>query len=319
MESIERTLTEVPDWFFTFAHHYIFMEKPELSVGICAYNEEKNIGELLKQILGARLESAQLREVLVVSSGSTDRTDEIVRNASKQDARIKLLQEEKRKGKTSAVNLISKHAEGDIIVLSGADILLEGDVLEKLVARFADQDIGMAGARPVPVNDRSTLCGFCSHLLWEMHHRISLESPKCGEFIAFRNRGYIIPEGIGADEAFLESCFTKEGDMLAYVPEAIVRNRGPGTIQDYITQRRRIHAQHMHLRRETGYAVSSSKPIILARALCSSIKLDARSLLFLPIAVALEAFSVMLGAYDLHLGKNQHSVWEVAKSTKEIP
>ena len=52
----------------------------DISVGIMAFNEEKNIGRLLKAILSQKLNQIKITEIIVVSDGSTDKTDEIVKN-----------------------------------------------------------------------------------------------------------------------------------------------------------------------------------------------------------------------------------------------
>ena len=48
------------------------------TVGVFAHNEEANIGQLLEIMLQQELEQVEIREIIVVSSGSTDQTDEIV-------------------------------------------------------------------------------------------------------------------------------------------------------------------------------------------------------------------------------------------------
>jgi biofilm PGA synthesis N-glycosyltransferase PgaC len=57
----------------------------------------------------------------VVSSGSTDRTDEIVQKLAEKDARIKLISEKERKGKAHALNLLLRKAKGEILVVVSAD------------------------------------------------------------------------------------------------------------------------------------------------------------------------------------------------------
>jgi biofilm PGA synthesis N-glycosyltransferase PgaC len=74
------------------------MGKPGLTVGICAYNEEKNLGKLLAQTLAQKLGHAYIKEIFVVSSASTDKTDEIVGRFMKADPRVKLLIEPERRG-----------------------------------------------------------------------------------------------------------------------------------------------------------------------------------------------------------------------------
>ena len=48
------------------------MNKIICSIGICVYNEEKNIGQLLESILRQKLKKVQIDEILLIASGSTD-------------------------------------------------------------------------------------------------------------------------------------------------------------------------------------------------------------------------------------------------------
>ena len=43
------------------------------------------------------------------------------------------------------------------------------------------------------------------------------------------------------------------GYEIRYVPEAVVHNKGPETVGDFIRQRRRIAAGHLHLLKSQGY------------------------------------------------------------------
>jgi glycosyltransferase involved in cell wall biosynthesis len=294
------------------------MKMPQLSVGVCAYNEAKNLEAMVSQLLSQKLRKAVLKEVIIVSSGSTDGTDGIAKKLASGDRRVIFLREQRRNGKVSAVNMVLDRAKGDIVFISGADLRLEDDTLDRMVAKFSDAKIGMVGARPVPVNDKNTLFGFCSHLVWGLHHYISLSSPKCGELIAIRNNGYVIPKDTTVDEAYLEWVLKKDGYSLAYADDAIVHNRGPDNFGDYITQRRRIHAHHLRLKRSTGYDVSTTDFPTVLGAFLSTLEPDPKALLFSGIAVALEGLSSLLGAYDIYIRNEGHQCWEVAKSTKEV-
>ena len=53
----------------------------DVSIGIMAYNEEKNIGNLLKTLLKQNL--SFVKEIIVVNSGSTDKTAKIVKKFTK--------------------------------------------------------------------------------------------------------------------------------------------------------------------------------------------------------------------------------------------
>ena len=80
------------------------------SVGVMAYNEEQNISKLLEALTTQRLDNVEIGEIFVVSSGSTDRTDDIVRDWADRDARVTLIRQESRRGKASAINLFLEAA-----------------------------------------------------------------------------------------------------------------------------------------------------------------------------------------------------------------
>ncbi|MEZ4516212.1 MAG: glycosyltransferase [Chloroflexota bacterium] len=52
------------------------------SIGIMAYNEEANICRLLDRLLHQRLTTVEIAEIIVAASGCTDRTEDIVREAT---------------------------------------------------------------------------------------------------------------------------------------------------------------------------------------------------------------------------------------------
>ena len=74
------------------------------SMGIMAYNEEANIGRLLEAVTTQKFKEVALTEIVVVASGCTDNTEAVVLEWAKRDARIRLISQEKRMGKASAIN-----------------------------------------------------------------------------------------------------------------------------------------------------------------------------------------------------------------------
>ena len=99
--------------------------------------------------------------------------------------------------------------------------------------------------------------GFTAHLLWDLHHQINLRSFKAGEMIAFRKIFERIPYYTSVDEASIEPVTRGQGYEVRYVPTAVVYNKGPLTVGDFLRQRRRIYAGHLALRHALGYRVST--------------------------------------------------------------
>ena len=287
------------------------------AIGITAHNEEANIGKLLQRIEEQQLETVELREIIVVISGCTDNTEGIVREFASRDSRIKLLIQEKREGKASAINLFLRHATEKMLLLSSADLLPELDTVEKLVAPLVDPEMGMTSCRPVPVNDPTTFMGFAAHLLWDLHHHINLNGFKAGEMTAFRKVFERIPYHTAVDEASVEPLIRGQGYRVLYVPEAVVYNKGPETVADFLRQRRRIYAGHLDVKDILGYAVSTMSGLKILGLLLRNLDWRPKQFVWTWFVVALEVYGRFLGRRDYKAERN-HTVWEIATTTKQL-
>jgi cellulose synthase/poly-beta-1,6-N-acetylglucosamine synthase-like glycosyltransferase len=287
------------------------------SIGIMAYNEAANIGRLLEAVTTQLLTTVEIAEVVVVASGCTDDTEAIVREWEAKDQRIRLLSQNRREGKASAINLFLASARESVLVLCSGDLVPARHAIEKLVAPFADSEVGMTSSRPVPVNDDEKFMGFAAHLLWGLHHHINLISFKAGEMIALRKIFTRIPYHTAVDEASIEPVIRGQGYKVQYVPEAIVYNKGPETLSDFLKQRRRIYAGHLAIRDLLGYGVSTLSGTRILPILLRNLEWHPKRLAWTGAVVGLEAYSRLLGARD-HRAKRDHSVWEIAETTKRL-
>ena len=293
-------------------------------VGITAYNEEANIGRLLSALLTQHTKSVKIEEIIVVASGCTDRTEEIVKEFAARDNRIRLLSQAQREGKASAVNLLMHHVNSEVVVLESADTVPLADTIEALVSPLSNPQMGMVGGHPVPTNTTGHFMGYGVHLLWELHHQVSLRYPKMGELIAFRNIFRQIPYDTAVDEASIEPLIIGQGLRLHYAPEAIVRNKGPETVSDFLKQRRRIFSGHLYVKDRLGYKVSTLNGLRIAWLFLKNSgialkQLDWRYFLWGPLIGLLEVFVRMMATYDYVIYKRKPYAWPVAESTKELP
>lgn len=226
----------------------------DCAVGIMAYNEEANIAEAIETILGQEVASGRVAELVVVASGCEDRTAAIVAEIAARDPRVRLVEQEHREGKASAINLFITVARSPILVMVSADVLVREGTFDALLNHFAEPGIGMVGGHPTPVNGESTFLGHAVHLQWRLHDRIARQSPKLGEIVAFRNVIPHIPLDTAVDELSIQALITQLGYQLVYEPAAVVYNRGPETVGDFLRQRRRIYAGHLRIREQQGYS-----------------------------------------------------------------
>ena len=291
--------------------------KLRCSVGVTAYNEEQNIGPLLEALVDQHLHDVEIAEIIVVASACTDKTVPIVREFMARDSRVKLIEQPKREGKTSAVNQFIAAAQTDICVLESGDTIPHEYAVEHMVRIFADPNVGMVGAHKVPVNTPDHIAGLLTHLRLRMEHELCLEIPRLGEMIAFRKVFERIPADVAMDEAFVEAFIVKRGMEVKYAPDAIVYNTGPTTIGDFMRQRRRNHAGHLFLKHKYGYAVSSIQNKRVAKVAWKELWGIVQLAWVLFLLAAIEGWSRLMGWYDYAVKQDRHVVWNMAWSQKQ--
>ncbi len=283
-----------------------------------AYNEENNIGQCLDALLDQKLNSGKIVEIIVVSSGSTDKTNKIVESYSERDLRVKLKTQNERKGKASAINEYLKIAKGEIVILESADTITKPDTVENLTKPFNIPTIGMTGAHPIPVNSGAGFTSFSVQKMWRLHHLMAIDNPKCGEMVAFRNIVPKIPNYTAVDEATIEAIFQDMGLNLLYCKDAILINKGPENICDFIKQRRRIAAGHKHLKAAKGHVVSTLKSSSILRYVIKDMKWNPKHILYMSLLIIVEAYSRALGNQDFHLKDKNPYIWDISKTTKHL-
>lgn len=107
---------------------------------ISAHNEAAIIGKKIENSLKLEYPENEL-EILVVSDGSTDGTDEIVQQYSDQN--VFLISSEIRRGKTAGLNTALTRANGEIVIFTDADSMFPRDALNKFMEFFNDNSVGL--------------------------------------------------------------------------------------------------------------------------------------------------------------------------------
>ncbi|HWY79087.1 MAG TPA: glycosyltransferase family A protein [Candidatus Sulfotelmatobacter sp.] len=117
------------------------MKKTTVTIGIPAYNEERNIEILLRSIIDQKLHNVIIKEILVYSDASTDNTNLVVNNLKKICPLLKLKMGKSRRGKYFRVNELFRQNTSDILIVLDADIALVGN-------RFIENFVKEANANP---------------------------------------------------------------------------------------------------------------------------------------------------------------------------
>src|SRR5258706_16477866 len=90
------------------------MLKKTITIGIPAYNEEKNIQWLLKSILIQKEEGFSLEKIIVIIDGATDNT--FAKASLVKSNKITIISSNQRLGKTARINELIELFSTDILV-----------------------------------------------------------------------------------------------------------------------------------------------------------------------------------------------------------
>lgn len=218
-----------------------------ITVGIAAYNEEKNIQRTIQNILTQKQDTFELAKILVVSDGSSDRTESIVK--SLRNPRITLIADGKRKGKAIRVNEIMKETTTELLVLLDADVEFGSNrVIEKLIAPFAqDSKVvitsgGQKTHQPSNIVQKVVSTGIT---MWDetIEKYVGSGAYFCsGGIRAFRRSFYThfeFPQIRAEDVYPYLYCKKNKLGKFVYVPEASIYYSLPKSLKDYLSQTRR--------------------------------------------------------------------------------
>ncbi|HVP54263.1 MAG TPA: glycosyltransferase family 2 protein [Candidatus Eisenbacteria bacterium] len=112
--------------------------RPTVSVLLAVFNGEDFIAHKLDNLLSLDYPS-NLLDIIVVSDGSTDATEAIVRTYAGRNVRLVRVPHG---GKATALNAALDHATGEILLFVDVRQTFDAQALRHLVANFADPSVG---------------------------------------------------------------------------------------------------------------------------------------------------------------------------------
>lgn len=147
-------------------------EIPFLSFIITAFNEESGIREKIENTLTVDYPADKL-EIIVASDGSTDGTNDIVREY--QERGVRLAEVTEQKGKENAQRFAIGEARGAVIVFSDVSTRIEPNALKIIANAFADAAIGAVSSEDRFITKDGKVAGEGAYVKYEMWLR-KLES-----------------------------------------------------------------------------------------------------------------------------------------------
>ena len=113
---------------------------PRVTLIVSVYNEERVVEDKVINSLSLVYPKDSL-EIIVISDGSTDRTNDIV--SGFRDSRLALKAFSERTGKTACLNRVVPQAKGDIVLFTDANSMFPADTLLKLMKNFSGGNVGL--------------------------------------------------------------------------------------------------------------------------------------------------------------------------------
>ncbi len=234
--------------------------KYRVSVLIAARNEESNIGNVLADLC-RQTYPTELYEVIVASDGSSDKTEEIVRRAAAQCAKVKLVVVKQcprgYSPKKHAIESAFRYSQGEIILATDADCRLGERWVESMVSYFTPQVgfvIGFSqfGRKGEPQNFLERLQAFdFLQLMGAAAGTCNLGSPLAasGQNLGYRREAFVAVGGyskvahrVSGDDVLLLQLIrtrTRWKILFASAPEAFAISAPQHTFAELMNQRKR--------------------------------------------------------------------------------
>ena len=224
------------------------VEKPRISIIVPAHNEEERIRAKLTNCLKLAYPHDRV-EILVVSDGSADSTEEIVKSFTSNDSRIHLLRSE-RLGKSLAQNLAVQRAKGEILLFTDANAWTRPDLLEVIGKNFRDPRVGMVTAtvyfgQPGDAVARGQGLYWCYELfLRAAESAIGILATGSGQALAMRRSLFRPMEACYGDDCVLPLDVRLQGYRVVQDSQAVVYDEIPSSIEGELRARVRMTARN---------------------------------------------------------------------------
>lgn len=144
---------------------------PSVTLLISCYNEIDIVKEKIKNSLAIDYPQDKL-QIIIISDGSDDGTDDVAKDFASEG--IKLIRQEGRLGKTSAINLAMESVTSDIVVFSDANAMYKPDAIKKLVRNFIDSDVGYVVGAALYTDGKTSAAAASEDIYWQYEIKLKI-------------------------------------------------------------------------------------------------------------------------------------------------
>ncbi len=298
---------------------------PFVSILISAFNEEEVIEQKIKSLFATHYPADKF-EVLIGSDASDDNTDAIISNLQKQFPSLRFFPFKQRRGKGNVINDLFNYSEGEIIILTDANVMLNEETIFELVKFFKDDKVGLVDTRMINTHIHQDGISYQekSYIAREVsikqHESIlwgTMMGPFGGCFALRRTLYEPVPKNFLVDDFFINMKVLEKGYQCVNSLDAIVYEDISNNLKDEYRRKVRIstgnfqnlrHFSHLlwHKTKGLSFCFISHKalrwfgPVFLILAFISNLLLALQSEVYFYIFI-LHSFLIVLPLSDLLL------------------
>jgi cellulose synthase/poly-beta-1,6-N-acetylglucosamine synthase-like glycosyltransferase len=220
--------------------------EPSVSVVLAAYNEEAHIARKLENLLSLDYPRDKL-QIIVVSDGSTDRTDEIVAGFAPRGVQLLRVPHG---GKPAALNRGVDAAGGEIVLFCDARQRIAQDALRAMAPLFGDPQVGAV------VGDTILEARSGPGFYWAYERRIRLAEGAVdsvvggsGAMMGVRRHLYApLPPDVLLDDVFTPMQIVLQGYRVLYHPDVRVYDQEASVSGEFSRKARTLAGNYQLLR-----------------------------------------------------------------------
>lgn len=220
---------------------------PDVTLMICAYNEEDIIHEKMENIRQIDYPKEKFC-VMWVTDGSNDHSNELL---SEYGDEIKLVFSPERRGKAAAMQHGLKENKAEFVVFTDANTMLNTQCIKEIVRQFMREDVGcVSGEKRVRARHEGQTASEGEGLYWKYESTLKRWDNElysamgaAGELFAVRMSVYEeAPSNALLDDFMISMLILKKGYKIAYTSEAYAMEYGSANMEEESKRKRRIAA-----------------------------------------------------------------------------
>jgi len=215
---------------------------PSVTMIIAAHNEEQTIRNKLENALDMDYPKGKF-DIIVMSDGSSDRTDDIVLEFFNR--KVRLIRVPERNGKAHAINTAVPETQGEIILFADARQYYDKNAIIELVRNFNDSKVGAVSGELYLVNHDGRGVGEGVGTYWKyekllrkMESRLYSTSGATGAIYAIRKELYRqIPDDTILDDVVIPMNIVLSGYRVVFEENAKAYDKVASTAKQELTRK----------------------------------------------------------------------------------